>query len=202
MKLFIRGAAAALLLLSASTAAHAQSRFILAAQGNEARYLVREQLVGRDLPNDAIGKTNLIEGGIAIDAAGNIVKEGSSFTIDMASLTTDSNRRDNFVRRNTLQTEQHPKAVFVPTSFRNLTFPLPAAGDLTFQMLGDLTIRGVTRPVTWDVTAKVANGALTGEAKTKFTFDEFQITKPRVGSVLSVDDEIRLEYSFFLIPAR
>src|SRR5688500_7550884 len=111
MKLMTRGAVAALLFVAGAGSVQAQNRWTLAAQGNEARYLVREQLVGRDLPNDAVGKTNAIEGGLVIDAAGNIVKEGSSFTIDMASLKTDSDRRDGFVRRNTLQTEAHPKAV-------------------------------------------------------------------------------------------
>jgi hypothetical protein len=31
--------------------------YVVAPQGNEARYRVREQLVGLDLPNDAIGFT-------------------------------------------------------------------------------------------------------------------------------------------------
>jgi polyisoprenoid-binding protein YceI len=66
-------------------------------------------------------------------------------------------------------------------------------------MLGDLTIRGVTKPVTWDVTAKIAQGSISGEAKTSFTFVDFELGKPRVRSVLSVNDEIGLEYTFFLV---
>lgn len=174
-------------------------RYTVAPTGNEARYRVREQLARLNFPNDAVGKTSRIEGGIAIDANGAIVKAESRFTIDMASLASDSDRRDNYVRRNTLQTAEHPQAVFVPTGFRNLKFPLPASGDVTFQIVGDLTIRGVTRPVTWDVTAKIANNAITGEATTQFTFADFEITKPRVASVLSVADDIKLEYTFNLV---
>lgn len=199
-----RAALGAVLLAAAAGPAAAQSvtRYMVAPQGNEARYLVREQLARLDFPNDAVGKTSGITGALVLDEKGNPVKEQSHFTIDMTTLKTDSDRRDNYVRRNTLQTEQHPTAVFVPSGFRNLTFPLPQAGDVAFQMLGDLTIRGVTRPVVWEVVAKTANGSISGEAKTKFTFADFEITKPRVGSVLSVDDDIRLEYTFFLVPAR
>jgi polyisoprenoid-binding protein YceI len=197
-------ALALLILAAASTPASAQqvSRWVVAPQQNEARYLVREQLARVDFPNDAVGRTSQISGGIAVDAAGNVIAGESRFVINMAALETDNDRRDNFVRRNTLQTEAHPEAVFVPRSFDGLTFPLPDSGALQFRMSGDLTVRGVTRPVSWNVMAQVNNGALRGEARTQFTFTDFDITKPRVASVLSVADEIRLEYSFFLVPAR
>jgi polyisoprenoid-binding protein YceI len=80
--------------------------------------------------------------------------------------------------------------------------PLPKSGEVKFQMVGNLTVRTVTKPVTWDVVAKVDNGALSGEAKTRFTFGDFELEKPRVRSVLSVDDDITLEYTFLLVPAR
>lgn len=182
--------------------AQVQHRWSVAAEQNEARYRVREQLARLNFPNDAVGVTRNITGGLVLDAQGRVVREQSRFVIDMASLESDSDRRDNFVRRNTLQTEAHPQVVFVPAQLRNLPWPLPEAGSITFQMVGDLTIRGVTRPATWDVTANVENGRVNGEAKTQFTFAEFEITKPRVASVLSVDDVIRLEYSFLLVPGR
>ncbi|HUF50670.1 MAG TPA: YceI family protein [Longimicrobiales bacterium] len=197
-------AAGLVVTLTAGTASaqSAATRFVVAPQGNEARYFVREQLAGIDFPSDAVGRTSAVEGALVIDANGAIVRDQSRITIQLGTLATDSDRRDNFVRNNILQTAQHPTAVFVPTELKNLRFPLPPAGDITFQMVGDLTIRGVTRPVTWDVTATTANGSIRGEAKTKFTFADFTMTKPRVRSVLSVDDDIRLEYSFFLVPAR
>ena len=198
----------ALVTIAAPCATNAQSaepgtlNYRVAPHGNEARYLIREQLVNMNLPIDAIGKTSNVTGGIVIDASGAVVKSGSQFVIDMASLTSDSQRRDRYVRANTLGTATHPTAVFVPTELRGLRMPLPASGNLTFQMAGDLTVRGVTRPVVWNVTATVSNGSITGEAKTRLTFEQFAITKPRVGSVLSVDDDIRLEYTFFLVPAQ
>nr|PZN89214.1 MAG: hypothetical protein DIU52_14525 [bacterium] len=174
-------------------------RFTVAPEGNEARYRVREQLARLNFPNDAVGATSQIEGGITVRPDGTVVREESRFVIDLASLRTDSERRDNYVRRRTLETETYPTAVFVPTELRGLSFPLPTSGESTFEIVGDLTIRGVTRPTTWEVTARFEEGAVSGLAKTQFTFDDFQIEKPRVASVLSVADEIRLEYEFRLL---
>jgi polyisoprenoid-binding protein YceI len=196
-----------LALLSAPAAAshHAPARpdtgrYVLATEGVEARYRVREQLARIDFPSDAVGKTSKVGGQIVVDTKGAIVRDQSKFTVDATSLVSDSERRDGYIQRNTLATAQYTSFVFVPTEVRNLRFPLPASADLKFQMVGELTIRDQTRPVTWDVTAKVAQGVLTGQAMTRFTFADFALTKPRVASVLSVEDDIRLELDFRLIP--
>ena len=176
-------------------------RFVVAPDSNQARYLVREQLAGVDLPNDAVGKTAAVTGKLVLDEKGAVVASQSSFTIDMSTLTSDRNMRDNFLRRNTLVTAQFPNAVFTPTEIRGLTLPLPARGEAKLQLVGNLTVKNVTRPVTWDVVANFANGAISGLAQTKFTFEQFTLTKPRVARVLSVEDDIRLEYQFKLVPA-
>jgi polyisoprenoid-binding protein YceI len=185
----------------AAQAADDRMRLTVAAEGNEARFRVREQLARIDFPSDAVGTTSNVTGALVLEADGRVVREASRFTIDMASLTTDSQRRDNYIRRRTLATDTFATAVFVPTELRGLAFPL-RDGEHTFQLVGDLTIRDATRPTTWDVTARVADGVVTGLAKTSFTFADFQMTKPRVGSVLSVEDEIRVEYDFRLVPDR
>jgi polyisoprenoid-binding protein YceI len=171
----------------------------VAAAGNEVRYRVREQLVGFDLPNDAIGKTSGVTGAIVIDDAGAIVGEVSRFVVNAATLTSDRDRRDNYVRGRLLETAQHPSVVFVPTGTRGITLPPSGAEPHAFDLLGDLTVRGVTRPTTWRVTARLANGDVSGSATTKFAFADFNMEKPRVRSVLSVADTIALEYDFTLV---
>jgi polyisoprenoid-binding protein YceI len=179
-------------------------RLTVAPAGNTARYRVREQLLNRDLPNDAVGETGGVTGGIALDAQGRIIAAASRFTVDMASMKTDSDRRDNYVRRRVLETEANPTVTLVPTAVRGLPAPLPSLASVTtprsFQLVGDLTVRGVTRPTTWDVTAVYRDGRVTGTAKTAFTFAEFELTQPKVPVVLSVADTIRLEYDFTLVP--
>ncbi len=187
---------------SNSTQARA-TRWVIAATGNEARYRVREQLVGFDLPNDAVGKTSQMTGALILGADGKIIREGSSFTVDLASIKSDNDRRDGYVRRNTLRTDSFPTAVFVPTEFAGLPATLPTTGDATFQLTGDLTIHGVTKPATWQVKARRnASGSVSGTATTNFKFGDFNMTLPRAARVLSVDDSITLEYDFTLEPSR
>jgi polyisoprenoid-binding protein YceI len=184
---------------SGAAEAPATLRLVVAPDGNEARYRVREQLAGVDFPSDAVGRTAAVTGALVLDGSGAIVPSESEFVIELSALTSDQARRDNYLRRNTLRTEEYPRAVFVPTGTRGLSFPLPASGEAKFQLLGNLTLREVTRPVTWEVTARFENGAVTGAAATKFTFAEFEMTKPRLARLLSVDDDIRLEYDFRLV---
>jgi polyisoprenoid-binding protein YceI len=62
--------------------------------------------------------------------------------LDAASINTGTADRDTHLRSaDFLQTEQHPKIAFASTSVN-------ASSDTAFTVVGDLTIRGVTRPVT------------------------------------------------------
>jgi polyisoprenoid-binding protein YceI len=171
---------------------------VLVAGGTQARFKVREQLAGRNLPNDAVGTTNAVSGNIDIGADGVLVPGASKITVDMTSLKTDESRRDNFIKRNTLNTAQYPTAVFVPTAIKGLPSPLPSAGDVSFELTGDLTIHSVTKPITWQATGKISGQDLTGTASTKTTFEEFGMTPPRAAIVLSVEDNITLEIDFHL----
>jgi polyisoprenoid-binding protein YceI len=171
-------------------------RFVVAAQGNEARYRVREQLAGVNLPNDAVGVTPGVAGVIVLTADGGIDREASRITVDLTLLRSDRDRRDNFLQRRTLETEQHPHAVLVPTAMRGLPWPLPTSGTHELELVGDLTIKDVTRPVTWQVALTSMAPVFTGTATTTFRFEEFGLTRPRVASVLSVADDITLELDF------
>jgi polyisoprenoid-binding protein YceI len=177
-------------------------KLTVAPQDNEARYRVREQLFGVDFPNDAVGVTSNIAGAIAFDAKGNVVTDQSKIVVNVTGLKSDKERRDGFVQRNTLETAQHPTVTLVPTSVKGVRLPLPKTGTVAFELTGDLTVRGVTRPTTWKGEAKFENGKVSGSAATTFTFTDFGITKPKVRSVLSVEDDIKLEYDFALVPAQ
>ena len=184
---------------SPSTAA-AAVRYVTAPTGNAARYRIREQLVGLDLPNDAVGETSGVTGTIAVDARGNILVSESRFTVDVTTLKSDKDRRDNFVRRRVLETEANPSVTFVPKSVKGVTLPLPKSGRRSFEIVGDLTVKGKTRPAVWKVDAQFAADRITGAATTSFTFADYGIEQPRVPVVLSVDETIKLELDFTLVP--
>jgi polyisoprenoid-binding protein YceI len=168
------------------------------AQGSEVRYRVREQLVGLNLPNDAVGATSAIDGAIVFDAQGRIVPGESRFTVDLRTLKSDEARRDNYIRRNTLQSDTYPTVTFVPTEARRLPFPLPTSGSVPFELVGDLTVKDATRRVTWEATAVLDGPKVSVRARTAFRFGDFDLRQPRVSVVLSVEDNIKLEADLVL----
>ena len=163
---------------------------------SEAVYRINEQLARRDLPNDAVGTTSDIEGQIVFSEDGTVDAERSKITVGVRSLKSDSDRRDSYIQRNSLESNQYPEVTIAVTEIRGLSWPLPTSGEATFEMVGDLTIRDQTDTVTWETTATFAEGEVLGLAKTVVTFEQYGMTKPRVAIVLSVVDEIRLEISF------
>lgn len=173
-------------------------RLTLSPTGNVVRYRVREQLMHHDLPNDAVGETKSIAGSLEIDSTGKVIAQSSRFTADAATFVSDQNRRDGYVRKRLLDSDQYPSIVFVPTEIRGVKLPLPASGTVPFDMTANLTVRGVTRPTNWKGTAKFENGKVTGSAATAFTFSDIQLDQPKVPVLLSVADTIRLEMDFDL----
>ena len=173
-------------------------RYAVAPDGNEARYRVREQLMHHDLPNDAVGTTTGITGGISVAESGEVDTTTSKITIDVTSLKSDQERRDGYVAHRTLETAQYPTVEFVPTAVNGVKLPLSSA-EQSFDVTGNLTVHGVTKPTTWHVTAKSSGGDITGTGWTKFTFADVQLAQPHVPILLSVADTIRLEYDFHLV---
>ncbi|MCS7257367.1 MAG: YceI family protein, partial [Thermomicrobium sp.] len=117
-------------------------------------------------------------------------------TVDLRTLQSDETRRDNYIKQNMLEVDQYPTAEFQPTAVSGLPWPLPTSGQLQFQLEGNLTVHGVTKPVTWNVQATVGGQRITGTATTQVTFEDFGMTPPRVPVVLSLEETITLELDF------
>ena len=160
---------------------------------SKATIRVREQLVGVSLPSDAVLTATGAKGSFALNADGTFAS-GSKITIDLTTLSSDERDRDNFIKQDTLQVRQFPTAEFVPTKTGGLTLPLPTSGTFTFTLTGNLTIKGTTKEVTFDVTAKRDGSDLTATATANpsWKFGDFGMRAPSVPfRVLSVTDEIR-----------
>jgi len=64
-----------------------------------------------------------------------------SFSADIASIDTGSSDRDNHLKTaDFFELEKHPKLQFTSTSFKKKS-------DEDYELNGDLTIRGITKPV-------------------------------------------------------
>jgi polyisoprenoid-binding protein YceI len=161
---------------------------------SKATVRVREQLVGVNLPSDAVLVATGATGAFVLKDDGTFSSD-SKITFDLTTLASDQRDRDNFVKMDTLQTRQFPKADFVPTKASGLTLPMPASGEFTFKLTGQMTIHGTTKEVTFDVTAKRSGNALTATATAAPTwkFADFGMSAPSVPfRVVSVVDEIRV----------
>ena len=169
---------------------------------SSAAFRVNEQLVGKDLPGDAIGSTAAVSGVIAIGADGEVDAGQSRIVVDLNGLRSDNGMRDTYVRRTILDVDAYPNAVFIPSRAEGLPFPLPDSGAVSFRLIGDLTIHGTSREVAWDVNARRTATEVSGTANTTVTFSDFGLEPPSVAAVLSVSDEIRLEIALVANIAR
>ena len=93
-----------------------------------------------------------------------------TFTVDVASVNTDNERRDNHLKSDDFfNAEKFPQMKFESTAWQSL-------GDNKYKVTGNLTIRDVTKPVTFDVTyggiLNSSRGAKTG-FKAKTTLNRF-----------------------------
>jgi polyisoprenoid-binding protein YceI len=181
---------------TAPTQDPAQVRLVLDPKASQASYHAREQLLGKSLPSDAVGTTSQVNGTIVLGPGGEPVADQSKITVDLSALQSDERRRDNFIKSDTLQTNRFPTATFVPRETQGLSLPLPASGQSTFQLSGDLTVHGVTRPVTWQVTATFDQQKVSGNATTQVHITDFGMTPPKAGPVLSIEDQLTLELNF------
>lgn len=95
-----------------------------------------------------------------------VSKSSVSAVIDAASLDSNHYFRDNYIRSDTfLDVRQFPTITFTSTE-------IAATGEKTGTMTGDLTLRGVTKPVTFDVTWNGSGPHLSG----KYQIDGFTAT--------------------------
>jgi polyisoprenoid-binding protein YceI len=163
------------------------------APGSSASYRVRERLARLNFPNDAVGTTQTVTGSLHFAADGAIEADQSNLRIDLRTLKSDEERRDAYLRDRTLRTDRFPMAEFAARRTQGLMFPLPSSGAVSFQLIGDLAVHGVTSEVAWNVTGNLGSDLVTGRATTRFPFSKFKLTIPRLLGLVSVNDDIQLE---------
>lgn len=181
-------------LTTAPTTPVASANVWIVGSASKATVSVREQLVGRNAPNDAVLVATGGTGSFDLNADGTFTP-ASKIVFDLTTLTSDSRDRDNFVKSDTINVRQFPKAELVPAKVTGLALPLPASGTFTFTLTGKMTIHGVTKDVTFDVQAKRDGASITATATAapSWKFGDFGMTVPVLPfRVVSVVDELRV----------
>ena len=176
---------------AAANAPGGATTYAIAADKSQAKVTVNEKLAALPAPSDAVLMTNAIQGQLFLGPDTKPV-EGAKIMVDLRTLKSDKTQRDNYIRTNTLQADQFPLAEFVITGVDGWSGPLKEGQQSTFKILGNMTIHGVTKPVSFDTTATMQSGAVTGTATTNFKFEDFNMSPPSL-AIVKANDLIKLD---------
>jgi polyisoprenoid-binding protein YceI len=119
--------------------------------------------------------------------------------IDARNLTTDSEFRNRAIRAEILESskDQYEFIDFTPTAITGLPAKIAVGQSVTFQIAGDLKIRDITNPVTFDVTATVTTeDRLEGTATAQVTRTMYNLQIPNAPGVANVAEDVKLEIDF------
>jgi polyisoprenoid-binding protein YceI len=119
------------------------------ADGSQAGYRIKEILLGQS--TEAVGRTDEVTG--QLTASGTTIS-AASFSVDMASVSSDDGTRDGQFRGRIMNTSKFPTATFTLTSPIDIGSIPPDGQQITVKATGDLALHGVTKPVTFDLTAQ------------------------------------------------
>jgi polyisoprenoid-binding protein YceI len=165
--------------------------------GSQAGYRVREQLASVPAGSDAVGRTSDVSGSITIESDGaTTTLTGGTLTVDTTTIASDESRRDNRLRTEGLETDTFPTATFVITEPVEIPAAAAAGTATDVPLTGELTLHGVTRPVTIPVQARLVDGIIQVAGSITFPLADFEIVAPNVGGfILSIADEGALEFA-------
>ncbi|OAA25241.1 hypothetical protein UG55_102462 [Frankia sp. EI5c] len=153
--------------------------------GSEAGYRVEEILFGQK--TTAAGRTSEVSGTMTI--AGDEVTE-AKFEVQMASVRSDEDRRDNQFRNRIMDVQAHPTSTFTLTDPIDLG-TVPAVGEKrTYQAAGTLTLRGATRQVTMDLQTQRSGDGIQVVGQIPVTFADWDIPNPSVPGISTEDHGI------------
>jgi polyisoprenoid-binding protein YceI len=155
------------------------------AEGSVAGYRVKEILFGQS--KEAVGRTKEITGTFALDGT---TVDTAAFTVDMASMTSDQSRRDGQFRGRIMDVSTHPTSTF-ELSEPIVLASIPAEGvQGTTKATGELTLRGTTKTVTFDLTGRRTGGTIEIGGSLEIVFAEWDIPNPSGGPAQTSDEGV------------
>ena len=154
-----------------------------ATSASEFGYRVDEVLAGVNAT--AVGRSNEIEALLTIDGTTATVVE---VEVLIVNITSDDSRRDGRFRGAIMNSSEFPTASFAitePIEFGEI----PADdGQVVATATGELTLRGVTNPVTFEVTAEATSDRIGILGSIPVVFADYGIDNPSFGAVKTEDE--------------
>lgn len=162
---------------------------------SQVRFELDEDLRGQRIT--VIGVTDQVAGQIALNLADLSATQVGVLQINARTLLTDNNFRNRAIQNEILNTGAFEFITFTPTAVEGLP-PSAAVGEaVQFTISGDLTIRDVTLPATFNVDATaVSETQIAGTASTIVNRADFGLNIPSVPNVANVEEEVELYIDF------
>jgi polyisoprenoid-binding protein YceI len=151
-------------------------------------YRVKEILFGQS--TEGVGRTNAVTGSLVIADS---TVTSATFSVDMGTLTSDSDRRDRQVSGRILDVASFPTATFELTEPIVLTPAALDGAELSVTSAGTLTLRGVTKQVSIPLVAKLVDGKVSVNGSLEIVFAEWSIPDPSISAIV-VEDRGLLEF--------
>jgi polyisoprenoid-binding protein YceI len=162
-------------------------------KGARAGYRVQEILFGQQ--HTAVGRTGSVNGHIKIQ--GTTVTAGT-FTAQMGTVKSDQARRDAQFRGRIMDTSTYPTSTFTLTHTISLA-PVQASGTAkAYTIQGNLTLRGKTRPVTFQLTAERGAGTIKLAGSIPIVFANWDIPNPSFAGLVTTQNHGTLEFLLIL----
>jgi polyisoprenoid-binding protein YceI len=169
--------------------------FSIVQSESEARFIIDEILNGQ--PKTVIGVTDQVAGQIQIDASDLAATRLGVIQVNARTLTTDNESRNRAIKNRILLTDSFEFITFTPSELIGLPASVSAGQPVAFQIAGDLTIRDITLPVTFEAeVTPISETELRGSAFVVILYKDFGIQIPSVPAVAGVDEDVRLEIDF------
>ena len=180
---------------AAPAAASGSAHFQVVGERSLASYTTREKFFNQPSPVFVTGTTSAITGDLHLDRATwqPAPEPPSVITVDLRTLKTDSSRRDNAIQGRFLESSRYPLATFVLQRIAGVPQSYQEGTEVTVVLEGALTVREITKPMSWQGTAKVEGNTLTGKVGTsELLYADFGIPQITI-RILAVEDWFKLD---------
>jgi len=165
-------------------------------EDSEASYDIQEKLAFLPLPSRAVGRTKAIEGQFTLTMGAAPRVEDAQFSVDLRTLTSDQNRRDQLIRTRWLESNTYPMAEFRATRVEPLPAGYVEGQEVPLRITGNMTIRTTTLELTFDTRASMQGNTIRGTATTFLLMRDFGFEPPNIANAVLVEDGVNLTVNF------
>ena len=143
------------------------------------------------------GRTNQVAGQLQFDSADLSTAQIGEIVINARTFLTDNDFRNRAIHNRILFTTEFEQIKFRPKTLNGLPKSAKMGESADFEIVGDLTIKEVTKEVTFTATATISDTTtIRGHAESIIDYAAFNIIIPNVPSVTNVEDKVALTIDF------